>query len=38
MIDIDLRSADKIQALIKRLEYIKVCFERCNEMKSDKIE
>lgn len=38
MIDIDLRSGDKIQALRKRLEYIRVCFERCNEIKEDKIE
>lgn len=38
MIDIDLRSGDKIEALRKRLEYIKVCFERCNEIKGDKIE
>lgn len=37
-IDADLGSGERIEMLRKRLEYVKVCFERCGEFKTDKIE
>lgn len=37
-IDGDLGAGERIEMLRKRLEYVRVCFGRCGELKADKVE